>query len=177
MDPFYYHTETAAGLTLVIVYLVVFLFILALCLAVYLFTAIPLFKLAQKHGHARPWYAFIPYASTWLLADLGGQKPLFLLGDNVVFKDRLVSVVVGAIACFLFTPIWALFYYAYLRDLLYLYEADPKKARDTALLISLLDLFLTGGLARAIYLILLLKKTPVAVAVDNPPIPDKAFTF
>ena len=177
MNDMYYTTESAAGLAFLFIYLLVVFVVLVLILAVYLLTAVPVFKLAQKQGHDRPWLAFIPFASTWLFAELGGKKPLFLLGDNVVIKDRFVSAIICMIAWYVFAPIAQLMTYAYLRDILYLYDEDHRKARNTAMILSLLDVFLTGGIARGVYLIMLLKKTPVAAAVDNPPIPEKAFSF
>lgn len=172
-----YYTAESAGITFMIVYLMIILVALTVAAAIYVLTCIPLFQLAKKHGHARPWFAFVPFANTWLLADLGGKKPLFLLGDNVVIKDRFVSVIVLVVVSIFVAPVWGLFFYAYLRDVLYLYEADHAKARNTAMIVSLLDLFLTGGLARAVILFTKIKEEPVAVAVENPPIPEKAFVF
>ncbi len=177
MSDLAYSTQTFTPFLIFAVYLITFLAVFALLLAVYLLTAIPMFKLAKKHGFSRPWFAFVPFVSTWLFAAISGEKPLFLLGDNVVIKDRFVSAVICILSAYIFTPISHLMHYAYLRDLLYLYEADQKKARNTAMIISLVDLLLTSGLARAVLLITLVRKTPAFAAADNPPIPEKAFVF
>ncbi len=182
MNDYYYTTAPeAVGITFALIYLLMILFILAFCLAMYLLTAIPTYSLAKKHGVQNPWLAFIPfiffYTCAYLLAEIPGKKPLFLLGDNLVFKDRRISFWISVAAAIVFLPATYLFHYGYLRDLLYLYEADEEKARNKAILVSVLDFLLTGGIAKVVILFQLIKAEPLAEPPADRPLPEKALTF
>lgn len=182
MNDYYYSAapDVATGVVL-IAYLAVILFVLVFCLAMYLLNAIPTYALAKRHGVQNPWLAFIPvisfYTCAYLLSEIPGQRPLLLLSDNVAFKSRRTSFWVSVVAAFVFVPATYLFLYGYLRDLLYLYEADEEKARTKALLVSLLDYFLTGGIAKVVVLFMLMKAEPLANPPADRPIPEKALTF
>lgn len=180
MNDVYYTTESASIL-ITIIYLFIIVVSMIFALAVYLMDAIPLYSLAKKHGRPMPWLAFIPfigyYCRTYVLADILDKKPLRLVGDNIVMKDRFVSFWISVAAGFLVPPLHYFFRYAYLRDFLYLYEADREKARNKALIVTILDALLTGGIARSVILIGKIKAAPLAVVPEEAPIPEKAWVF
>lgn len=59
-----------------LVYLIVFLGLMAFSLAEYIFGSFGLYTIAKRLGREYPWLAFIPFARTYLHGELAGNIPL-----------------------------------------------------------------------------------------------------
>ncbi len=186
---------------MLIVAAITFIVALVIAIALYIVEAIPLYKLAKKHGRKYAWLAWMPiygkFFRVWVLSDLVPDKEVVLIKDKYVVKDRqqsywiylgvdlLGGFVIGMIVFFVsFLPIigsilgmfvyllylipgviCAYIEYIYLKDLLDVYKEDQKKNQNTSIIVTVLDLFVTGGWARSIYLYTLLKLEPLPVKV------------
>lgn len=68
---------------------------LVVSVIVFILEAIPLYKLAKKTDRDRPWLAFIPifgkYFRLYVLTDIPGKKPLYLLDDKIKIENRFLS--------------------------------------------------------------------------------------
>ncbi|MBQ6947851.1 MAG: hypothetical protein IJN42_07365 [Clostridia bacterium] len=58
--------------------------------------------------------------------------------------------------------------YVYLRDVLSLFKTDIKTVQTHSFIIAILDMLITAGFARSVYLFTLRKSTPVPAPTDRP---------
>ena len=188
---------TGVVLTILMVSLAIGLVVSAL---VYIFSAFPLYKLAQKLNRPYAWLAWIPicsrYFRTYVLADLADNKELVIIPEKIVIKDRKMSFwiyvgisvlggmlvglvssvlslipVIGPILCIpvaLLPAICLAFMdYAYLRDTLDLFKEDKQSNKTTSIVVTVLDYFISAGIAKIIVLFTLLKRDPIPQNVVN----------
>ncbi len=71
-------------------------------LAVYVFTALGLYTLAQRRGLRHPWLAWIPVASAWILGSLSDQYRYVVRGQvrskrKVLLTLNIISAVMGVV--------------------------------------------------------------------------------
>lgn len=71
-------------------------------LAVYVFTALGLYTLAQRRGLRHPWLAWIPVASVWILGSLSDQYRYVVRGQvrskrKVLLTLNIISAVMGVV--------------------------------------------------------------------------------
>ncbi|NLZ24676.1 hypothetical protein GX888_02970 [Candidatus Dojkabacteria bacterium] len=57
----------------------IWLFIIGLAIAVYIFSALALSKIGKEMSYSNPWFAWLPILSTIMLFQLGEQNPLLIL--------------------------------------------------------------------------------------------------
>ena len=71
-------------------------------LAVYVFTALGLYTLAQRRGLRNPWLAWIPVANVWILGSLSDQYRYVVRGQvrskrKVLLTLNIISAVMGLV--------------------------------------------------------------------------------
>ena len=71
-------------------------------LAVYVFTALGLYTLAQRRGLRHPWLAWIPVANVWILGSLSDQFRYVVRGQvrskrKVLLTLNIISAVMGVV--------------------------------------------------------------------------------
>ena len=71
-------------------------------LAVYVFTALGLYTLAQRRGLRNPWLAWIPVADVWILGSLSDQYRYVVRGEvrskrKVLLTLNIISAVMGVV--------------------------------------------------------------------------------
>ena len=71
-------------------------------LAVYVFTALGLYTLAQRRGLRHPWLAWIPVANVWILGSLSDQYRYVVRGQvrskrKVLLTLNIISAVMGVV--------------------------------------------------------------------------------
>jgi len=69
------------------------LFGLLIMAAIYLYFTFAMYKMAQKLNTPNAFFAFIPILQIWLLCEMAGKSPVWILGLLVPF----VNIIVGAI--------------------------------------------------------------------------------
>lgn len=71
---------------------------LVLSVVMYIFSALPLYKLAKKLNRPYAWLAWIPvagiYFRSYVLCDLAGDKELVIIKDKIVIKNRTTSFLI-----------------------------------------------------------------------------------
>lgn len=77
---------------------IMLLFFIVLCVALYIYSALALSKLARELKHENPWFAWIPILNVFLFLQLGDQNPLFLFFLLIPGIGELVVPVVSTIA-------------------------------------------------------------------------------
>ena len=79
-----------SGISIAAIYLLIWLFVMAIGAATYLLTAISLFNMAKSAGHKYAWMAWVPVCNTYLIVMLpGGEFSLF--PGFIKFKKRLYA--------------------------------------------------------------------------------------
>lgn len=183
----------------VIAAIVTAIFSIMVSLLVFLLEAIPLYKISKKLGKKSAWLVWLSwlpviggYFSTYVLADIPGDKPVNLVG-NIKIESRLMSFwihvgiglfgpalvtiiigmlnviplagqVLGALTTLLYiapTLATAWIEYAYLRDVLDIFNSNRKSNNTAAIVVAALDATVTFGLARAFYLYTVMNKEPI----------------
>ena len=71
-------------------------------LAVYVFTALGLYTLAQRRGLRNPWLAWVPVANVWILGSLSDQYRYVVRGQvrskrKVLLTLNIISAVMGVV--------------------------------------------------------------------------------
>jgi len=78
-------------------------------LAIYLYSAICLYYIARKTGHAYPWWAFIPILNLWQMVQLANQPWYWFVLCFVPFINLVALVVIwlGIARAREKSPVWA----------------------------------------------------------------------
>ena len=179
--------------------LVTAIFEMLLSILLFVLQAFPLFKISRKVERKSAylvWLSWLPviggYLSTYVLADIPGNKPLNLT-NKVSIQNRLLSFwmyigigvfgptlittfmgifgiipILGQILAFCSVILYiipaaavAWFEYAYLRDVLDVFNQNHNSNRNAAIIITVLDSLVTFGFARAFYLYTIINKEPL----------------
>ena len=72
--------------------------------AVYVLTALSLYTIAQRRGVSRPWLAWIPVVSSWILGSLSDQYRYVVKGENrskrkFLLVMSILSAVLSTVVC------------------------------------------------------------------------------
>ena len=72
--------------------------------AVYVLTALSLYTIAQRRGLSRPWLAWIPVVSSWILGSLSDQYRYVVKGENrskrkLLLVMSILSAVLSTVVC------------------------------------------------------------------------------
>ena len=72
--------------------------------AVYVLTALSLYTIAQRRGLSRPWLAWIPVVSSWILGSLSDQYRYVVKGENrskrkFLLVMSILSAVLSTVVC------------------------------------------------------------------------------
>ena len=69
------------------------LFGLLIMAAIYLYFTFSMFKVAQKLNTPNAFFAFIPILNIWLLCEMAGKSPVWILGLLVPFVNIIVAAI------------------------------------------------------------------------------------
>lgn len=69
------------------------LFGLLFIAAIYLYFTFSMYKIAQKLNTPNAFFAFIPILNIWLLCEMAGKSPVWILGLLVPFVNIIVAVI------------------------------------------------------------------------------------
>lgn len=104
----------------------------------------------------------------WILVHYFGMSAIKLAVTDLAFVPVLgvIVLILGNLLTLIPLAAEALLGYAYIRDLLELFEDNKNKNITLAIIISIVDVLIGGGLARAILLMFYLKKEPVIAQIN-----------
>lgn len=136
---------------------------------------------------------FTSYFRTYLLAKVPGNKPFEIFGKKIESRSNAFWIYLGirlagptlitiAISIASVIPIAGIFIsafgsmlylippvataimeYVFLKDILDMFKEDEKSNNTAAIVVTVLDALVTGGLAQSIYLYSIIKKEPLQV--------------
>lgn len=77
--------ESAMGLSVLLIYLVIYGLLMLMAVATYIFTALPLYTIAKRRGLDKPWAAWIPIGDAWIIGCLSDH---YRLRARYEYTDR-----------------------------------------------------------------------------------------
>lgn len=82
-----------------IIYLFIWLFSIAYSITCYVMNSLGMYTIAKRRGIEKPWLAWIPVGSSWILGCISDQYRYVVKGENKSKRKILLGLNIGTIAC------------------------------------------------------------------------------
>lgn len=86
----------SAAVVFVMVFLVVYLLLLAFCIVAYVFESLGMYTIAKRRGIHKPWLAWVPYGNLWILGSISDQYRYVAKGQVRSRRKVLLGLSIGS---------------------------------------------------------------------------------